>query len=147
MRIAVGADHAGFESPEPFYKPAVIAHLESRGHTVVDCGANGPAAVDYPDVAREVCRAILDGRAERGVLICGTGIGMSIAANRHAGIRAAVCASADIARLARLHNDANILCLGRRVLDLNSCFALIDVWMETEFSGEARHIGRLRKMD
>lgn len=146
MRIAVGSDHAGFESPEPLYKPALMAHLESRGYTVADCGTDSPAAVDYPDVAQRVCQEILAGKAERGVLICGTGIGMSIAANRNPGIRAAVCTSADMARLARTHNDANVLCLGRRTLDLDTCLELIDVWMETSFSGEARHIGRVHKL-
>ncbi len=147
MRIAVGSDHAGFESPEPFYKPSIVAHLELRGCMVTDCGTSGPDAVDYPDVAQRVCQEILEGRAERGVLICGTGIGMSISANRHHGIRAAVCTTAEMARLTRLHNDANVLCLGRRVSDLETCFLLVDVWMETAFSGEARHVGRLRKMD
>lgn len=145
MRMAVGSDHAAYEGDMP-YKPAIMAYIEARGHTVVDCGTNGPESVDYPDFARNVCDAILDGEADMGVLICGTGIGMGIAANRNAGIRAAVCANETMARLAREHNDANVLCLGRRVLSLDECIAILDVFLETPFSGGERHCRRVAKM-
>ena len=130
MRVAVGSDHAGYEEPAPLYKPAIMNHLEAHGHEVVDCGTSGPEAVDYPDFAQRVCETVLEGRAECGVLVCGAGIGMSIAANRHKGIRAAVCVTADMARLGRDHNNANILCLGRRVLSLEECLTLVDVFLE-----------------
>lgn len=146
MRIAVGSDHAGFEDPPPYYKPEIIKHLEARGHEVLDCGTNGPESVDYPDFANNVCRAILDGRADRGVLICGTGIGVGIAANRHGGIRAAPCTTAEAARLARAHNDANVLCLGRRIVPLGQCLELVDIWLDTPFSDADRHARRVQKL-
>jgi ribose 5-phosphate isomerase B len=145
MRIAVGTDHAGFEG-DPQYKLAMVEHLRAQGHEVVDCGSFDAAAVDYPDVAQRVCAAIQGGEAECGVLLCGTGIGMSIAANRHAGIRAAVCATAEMVQLSRLHNNANVLCLGRRVLSLDACIEYLDLWLGTSFSGEERHARRVVKM-
>jgi ribose 5-phosphate isomerase B len=146
MRIAVGCDHAGFEAPEPFYMPGIVAHLEGRGLEVVDCGTDGPDAVDYPDFAKRVCEAMRDGRADRGVLLCGTGIGMSIMANRNPGIRAGVCLNPEMVRMARVHNDANIICLGRRLLSLNECTDLIDLWLSTEASDAERHKRRVGKM-
>jgi len=145
MKVAVGSDHAGFEGP-PEYKPAIVEYLLGKGHEVVDCGPDGAGAVDYPDYADKVCEAVLNGAAERGVLICGAGIGMGIAANRHRGIRAAACTTREMARLGREHNDANVLCLGRRILTLEECFELIDVFFDTPFSGEARHVRRIGKM-
>jgi ribose 5-phosphate isomerase B len=146
MRIAVGSDHAGYEGPPPFYKPAIIEHLQSRGIEVIDCGTNGGDSVDYPDFADKVCETITAGGAERGVLLCGTGMGISIAANRHRGIRAAVCVTPQMAELARTHNDANVICLGRRVLTLDECRKLVDVWLDTPFSGGERHLRRIGKM-
>ncbi len=146
MRIAVGSDHAGYEEPAPYYKPAIMEHLKKRGHEVVDCGTNGPDSVDYPDFAVAASQAILDGKAERGVLLCGTGIGISIAANRFHGIRAAVCATPEMAQLSREHNDANVICLGRRILSLDECLHLIDIWLDTPFSAGERHMRRVAKM-
>ncbi|MCC6697451.1 MAG: ribose 5-phosphate isomerase B [Candidatus Hydrogenedentes bacterium] len=146
MRIAVGSDHAGYEDPPPWYKPAIMEHLKSRGHEVIDCGTNGPESVDYPDFAGKVCQSILSGEAERGVLMCGTGIGVGIAANRYKGIRAATCATPDMARLSREHNNANVICLGRRILSLDKCIQLIDIWLDTPFSGGERHTRRVEKM-
>lgn len=146
MRIAVGSDHAGFEPPPPLYKPSVIAHLERLGHEVIDCGTDGPDSVDYPDYAEKVCQALLTGQADRGVLICGTGIGVGIAANRHKGIRAAPCTMPEAARLSREHNDANVLCLGRRLLTLEECLEILDVWLRTSFSEGERHIRRIKKL-
>lgn len=147
MKIAVGSDHAGFEDPPPYYKPAIVEHLKQQGHEVVDCGPDGPEAVDYPDYAEKVCRAILAGEAERGVLICGTGIGIAMAANRHKGIRAAPCISLEQVRLTREHNNANVLCLGRRLLELEACYELVDLWLQTPFSNGERHCRRINKMD
>ncbi len=145
MIIAVGSDHAGFEGDTP-YKPALIQHLLSLGHETVDCGAFGPESVDYPDFANAVCKTILGGQAEAGILLCGTGIGISIAANRHHGIRAATCATADMARLSREHNDANIICLGRRILSLPQCLELVNIWLATPFAGGERHCRRIKKL-
>ena len=147
MRIAVGSDHAGFEEPPPYYKPEIIRHLESLGHEVVDCGTNGPASVDYPDYAKLVCETILAGKADRGVLICGTGLGIAMKANRYKGIRAAPVCSADAAVLSRTHNNANVLCLGRRLTSLDDCFKLIAVWLATPFSEGERHVRRIQKLD
>ena len=146
MRIALGSDHAGYEEPAPYYKPAIKEHLERRGHDVVDCGTFGPEAVDYPDFAAALCKAVCDGEAERGVLICGTGVGMGIAANRFNGIRAATCTTAAMARLGREHNDANVLCIGRRILSLEECLELVDAFLDTAFNEAERHNRRVAKM-
>ncbi len=145
MIIAIGSDHAGYEGNVP-YKPELMRYVESLGHQVLDCGTNGPESVDYTDFADAVAKAILEKRAASGILLCGTGIGVSIAANRHHGIRAAACATADMARLSREHNDANVLCLGRRILELGQCKELITLWLDTPFSGGERHCRRIQKM-
>ena len=146
MIIAVGSDHAGFESPEPFYKPAIIDHLRQLGHEVIDCGTYGPGSVDYPDFARKVCGELITERAETGILLCGTGLGIGMAADRYPGIRAAVCVTEEMVRLARDHNNANVLCLGKRVLTLEQCLCLIDLWLATAFGGGERHGRRIAKM-
>jgi ribose 5-phosphate isomerase B len=146
MNIAVGSDHAGYEGNPPHYKPAIVEHLTGLGHRVIDCGTTGPESVDYPDFADKVAEVILRGEAERGVLLCGTGIGVSIAANRHPGIRAAVCATPAMAELARSHNNANVLCLGRRTTAIEECLQLVDIWLETAFSEGERHQRRVKKL-
>jgi ribose 5-phosphate isomerase B len=145
MRIAIGNDHAAFEGPVP-YKPEIVKHLESLGHQVIDCGSSNDQAVDYPDYAQAACEVLLRGEADRGVLMCGAGVGMAMAANRHPGIRAAACATPDMARLAREHNDANVLCLGRRILTLEECRQLMDIFLSTAFSEGERHRRRVAKM-
>ncbi len=147
MKIAVGSDHAGFEAPEPCFKPEIMRHLSELGHEVIDCGTHGPEPVDYPDFAEAVCRAVLAGQADRGVLICGTGIGISIAANRHAGIRAAPCTTTEVTRLVRTHNDANVIAFGRRTTPLKEAVEMLDIFLMTDFSGEERHARRIAKMD
>lgn len=146
MKIAVGSDHAGFEEPKPYYKPAVIAHLQAAGHEIIDCGTEGPDSVDYPDYAARVAKEILEGRADRGVLICGTGMGICMAANRFKGIRAAPCTTEDMTVLARTHNNANIICFGRRITDLDTVLKLVDIFLATEFSHGERHERRIQKM-
>ena len=146
MRIAVGSDHAGFEGPGALYKPAIIKHVRALGHEVVDCGTDGPEAVDYPDVADKVAKAVQKEEVDGGILMCGTGIGMSMAANRHAGVRAATCATPDMARLAREHNNANVLCIGRRILPLGQCLELVDIFLATPFSEAKRHRRRVAMM-
>jgi ribose 5-phosphate isomerase B len=146
MRIAVGSDHAGYEEPAPHYKPEIMAYLESKGHEVVDCGTNGSDSVDYPDFANKVCDTILKGKADTGVLICGTGIGVCMTANRHPGIRAAVVTNEEMAKLSRQHNNANVICMGRRILSLDACKAMLDIWLDTHFEAAERHQRRVNKM-
>jgi len=146
MIVAIGSDHAGYENPPPYYKPAIMGYVEQLGYGVVDCGAAGPDATDYPDIADRVCAEIRAGRTQTGILLCGTGMGISMAANRHPGIRAAVCLSPEMVHLARAHNDANVLCIGRRVLSLEECLALVDAWFATPFDGGERHQRRIAKM-
>lgn len=147
MKIAVGSDHAGYEAPEPFFKPEIMRHLVELGHEVIDCGTSGPESVDYPDFAQVVCEKILAGEADMGVLVCGTGIGISIAANRYAGIRAAACTTPEVTRLVRTHNDANIIAFGRRTTPLKNAIEMLDIFLTTPFSGEERHVRRVGKLD
>ena len=146
MKIAFGNDHAGFDEPTPYYKPELVTYLEDNGHEVIDCGSFKPGAVDYPDHGRAVAEKILAGEADMGVLLCGTGIGISIAANRYAGIRAAVCTNVEMARLAREHNEANVVCIGRRVLSLDECKAIIDAFLKGTVSEVDRHQRRVSKL-
>lgn len=146
MKIAVGSDHAGYEDPPPHYKPELMAHLGIKGHDVINCGTDNSEAVDYPDVAEAVVEKVLHSEADLGLLICGTGIGMSITANRHKGIRAAVSTTPEMARLSREHNHANVLCLGRRVIPIEVCKEIIDAWLEEPYSEEERHVRRVEKM-
>ena len=147
MNLAFGCDHAGYEDPEPHYAPVLVEYLESLGHTVQHVGTFGPGSVDYPDFAEKVAQAVLDKKAELGILLCGTGMGISIAANRHNGIRAAACVTEEMVRLARDHNNANILCIGRRISSIEECKHLIDIFLATGFSGGERHVRRIEKMD
>jgi ribose 5-phosphate isomerase B len=138
--IALGADHAGFA-----LKEAVKAWLGRHGHEVLDLGTHTIDSVDYPDYASAVTDALLAGSAERGILVCGTGIGMAMAANKAPGVRAAACADAYTARMAREHNDANVLALGARVLGPEDAIEIVRVWLETPFAGD-RHARRLAKL-
>lgn len=139
-RIAVGADHAGH-----WLKEEVVRFLEASGYPVEDMGAHGEESVDYPDYAVQVARAVATGQADLGILICGTGIGMSITANKVRGIRAAVATDGYMARMAREHNDANILCLGGRVLGAGSALEVVQVFLQSGFAG-GRHARRLSKI-
>ena len=138
--IAIASDHAGFEVKETLKKL-----LLETGHDVVDLGTDGPESVDYPDYADAVAKALADGRAARGVLICGTGIGISIAANRHRHVRAARCCDATDARLAREHNDANVLVLGSRTSGPETARDCVRMFLDTGFAG-GRHQPRVDKM-
>ena len=140
-RVAAAADHGGFE-----LKQALVEALRRRGCGVLDLGAHSPDSVDYPALGEAVARALLDGRADLGVLACGTGIGMGIAANRRRGVRAAVCHNAETARLARAHNDANILVLGGRIVDAPTALACLDAFLQTPFEG-GRHARRVAQLD
>jgi ribose 5-phosphate isomerase B len=139
-RIAVAADHAGYE-----LKSLLIAELRALGLEVRDLGTNGPDSVDYPDFANAVARAIASGEAQRGLLICGTGIGMSIAANRHPAIRCAVAHDVTSARLSRAHNDANVLALGARMIGQAVALDCLHAFIGTGFDG-GRHAPRVAKL-
>ncbi len=141
IRIAIGSDHGGFE-----YKEAVINHLKSTGYDVLDCGTYSKDSCDYPDIAKEVAAKILDNEAEKGILICGTGIGMSISANKFKGIRAALCSDTFSAHATREHNDSNILCLGQRVIGESLALEIVDTWLKAEFQG-GRHQKRIDKIE
>ena len=141
MRIALGSDHAGFEA-----KQALKTALEQGGHQVRDLGPEGTDSVDYPDYAEAVAREVADGEAERGILICATGIGMCIGANKVAGVRAAKCNDPEEARLSREHNNANVLCLGARILDGSVLTETAQAFLSTEFAG-GRHARRVAKLD
>ena len=139
MKIAIGADHAGVQ-----LKQRLRTLLEGAGHEVTDCGTQGEESVDYPDYAQAVAHRVGAGRAERGVLVCGTGIGMCIAANKVPGVRAAKCNDPYEARMSRAHNDANILCLGARVIDPSVADEVVKVFLETPFEA-GRHARRVDK--
>lgn len=141
MKIAVGADHGGYR-----LKDEVIPFLKSLGHEVVDFGCHCNVSVDYPDYALPVCDLVAEGKADRGILICGTGIGMSIAANKHAGIRCALVGDTFSAQATRDHNDTNVLALGERVTGPGLALDIVKIWLETPFSSGERHVNRLKKV-
>lgn len=139
--IAVGSDHAGFE-----LKQKVMAHLREKGWEYKDYGTYTTDSCDYPDYAEKVCQAIINGEADKGILICGTGIGISIAANRHHEIRAALCGDCFSAEATRQHNDANVLALGARIVAEGHACKIVDTFFETEFSNGANHVRRISKL-
>ena len=142
MKIIIGSDHAGFK-----LKETCKTHLEKSGeHQITDAGVFSTASSDYPKIAQQVAQSISAGEFERGILICGTGIGMSITANRYKGVRAALCYNIFGARMSRLHNDANILALGERVLGEGLALEILDVFLKTEFEG-GRHKSRIDLID
>ena len=141
MRIAIAADHAGFK-----LKEYLKAHLTSNGHAVEDCGVFSEERADYPDFGREVALRVAGGKAERGVLVCGSGIGMCMAANRVKGVRAVVLRDAFDAEMSRRHNDANVACFGERWAGSENAPALLDLFLATAFEG-GRHEARVKKLD
>ncbi len=141
VTIAIASDHAGFA-----LKAELRDWLGGLGHEVVDLGAHGLDSVDYPDYAAALAEAIREGRAAQGVLICGSGIGISIAANRHAGVRAALCHDQTSARLAREHNDANVIALGARLVGTEVAKDCVATFLATAFEGGERHARRIAKL-
>ncbi len=139
MKVAIACDHGGF-----VLKLELMRVLKDMGHEVLDCGCDSEASVDYPDFAAAVCDRVVDSSCARGVLICGTGIGMSMAANRDKKIRAALCHEIFTARMSREHNNANVLCLGARVIGPGLAGEMLREWMNTEFAG-GRHLRRIEK--
>ncbi len=140
MRISIGSDHAGFEMKEKLEE-----HLRDLGHDVLDVGTHDGDSVDYPDLAAEVARSVAAGEAERGVLVCGSGIGVAIAANKIDGVRAANVTDPEMARMSRLHNDANIVTMGGRYLPEELAREIVDAFLETSFEG-GRHQRRIDKI-
>ena len=141
MQVAVAADHAGFE-----LKQRVLEWLNTNGHSALDLGTDSAKPVDYPDFAAALARAILDGRAERGVLLCGSGVGASVAANKFPGIRAGLCHDTYSAHQGVEHDDMNVLTLGARVIGPELALELVRAYLAAQFSGAARHIHRLDKI-
>lgn len=141
MRVAVGCDHAGLPM-----KSAVLDAIAASGHQSVDCGTHTPAPVDYPDYASKVARALLDGRAERGVILCGSGVGAVVAANKIRGIRAGLCHDVYSAHQGVEHDDLNVLCLGARIIGPALAAELIAAFLRARFTGEERHARRMAKV-
>jgi ribose 5-phosphate isomerase B len=141
MKIAIGADHAGFR-----LKDEVIEFLKKEGHEVEDFGCHCADSIDYPDYALPVCEQVVEGTADRGILICGTGIGMSIAANKVKGIRCALVHDLFSAKATREHNNSNVLAMGERVIGPGVAIEIIKVWLDTAFSEGPRHINRIQKI-
>ncbi len=141
MNIVIGADHGGFE-----LKSVIIEYLKSLGHASRDVGTYNSEPADYPDYARAVANAVIDGRAERGILICGSGVGASVAANKFPGIRAAVCHDTFSARQGVEDDDMNVLCLGARVVGPELAKEIVRTFLSAKFSGEERHVRRLGKI-
>jgi ribose 5-phosphate isomerase B len=135
--IAIGSDHAGYN-----LKLKIKAHLEARGIEVIDVGTDAPESCNYTVFAHALCEAVTGGAAPLGILVCGTGIGMSMAANKHAGIRAAACENTFSARMTRMHNNANVLCLGERVIGYGLACDMVDLFIDTPFEG-GRHQARV----
>jgi ribose 5-phosphate isomerase B len=141
MRISIGSDHAGVD-----LKAQIVALVSAAGHDIRDLGPADTSSVDYPDFAHAVARAVVSGEVERGILICGTGIGMSLAANRHPQVRAALCHDAFTAEMARRHNDANVLCVGARSTGPGVAEQIVRLFLDTPFEG-GRHQRRVEKIE
>ncbi|MFA4029219.1 MAG: hypothetical protein GDYSWBUE_002028 [Candidatus Fervidibacterota bacterium] len=142
IRIAIGADHAGYE-----LKRYIIAMLCEEGYECIDYGVNSPESADYPDVSYEVASAVAKGDCAFGILICGTGIGSSIVANKIPGVRCSLCWNEYTAVMARAHNDANVLALGARVLGNELAWSIVKAWLATPFSNEEKHVRRVHKIN
>ena len=140
MKISIGNDHAG-----PDYKKAIVQYLESKGHQVTNYGTDTEASVDYPDFAHLVATDVVAGKADFGIVICGSGNGIAMAANKHAGVRAGLCWTKEIASLTRLHNDANILSIPARFTSIQQAVEIVDTFLNTEFEG-GRHQNRVDKI-
>ncbi len=138
MRVYIGSDHGGYK-----LKEALKEMLEVQGTEFTDLGCFNEESCDYPDIAREVCEKVAADPASRGVLVCGTGLGMSMAANKYPGIRAAMCTTEYMAQMAREHNDAQVICMGGRVIDVEIGKKMLAMFLKTDFSGEERHKRRI----
>lgn len=142
MKVAIGADHGAFDR-----KAEVIKHLTENGHVVKDFGTYTPESCDYPEIGRSVAKAVASGEYDRGIVLCTTGIGISITANKVKGIRCALCSDVTSARLTREHNDANMLAFGAGIVGPNLSMDIVDTFMNTEFSNEEKHVRRISKIE
>lgn len=138
MKVAIGCDHGGFE-----LKEKVVAFLQEKGYEVKDCGCNSTASVDYPTFGKAAAKAVASGECEKGIVICTTGIGISITANKVKGIRCALCSDTLSAKMTRLHNDANVLAMGAGMIGPNLAFDIVETFLTTDFSGDERHQRRI----
>ena len=141
MKIAIGCDHAGYP-----LKVAVEDKLLQEGHGIIDVGTESTEPVDYPIYGKSVGNAVANGLADRGIVICGSGIGISIAANKVKGVRCALCTSVEMAEMSRRHNDANVLAMGARMIEQDLAFKIVDKWLETDFEG-GKHLRRINMLD
>ena len=141
MNIAIGSDHAGFT-----YKQEIISYLRGSGHEVTDFGTDSKEPVDYPKYIRPVAEAVTEGKFDRGIVLGGSGNGEAMAANRVRGVRCGLCWNTDSARLTRMHNDANVLSLGERMMDLETALSIVEVFLATPFEG-GRHLARIQELD
>ena len=141
MKIVVGSDHAAYE-----LKEAIKEKLTGEGHEVIDVGCDSPESVDYPKYGHAVGRTVASGEAERGIAVCGSGIGISIACNKVPGIRAALCTSVEMAEMCRRHNNANVVCMGARMISQELAFDIIDTWMTTDFEA-GKHLRRINEIE
>ena len=141
MKIVVGSDHAAYE-----LKEAIKEKLINEGHEVIDVGCDSTESVDYPKYGHAVGRTVASGDAERGIAVCGSGIGISIACNKVPGIRAALCTSVEMAEMCRRHNNANVVCMGARMISQELAFDIIDKWMTTDFEG-GKHLRRINEIE
>lgn len=141
MRVAIGSDHAGYE-----LKDAIVKILKNNNYEVVDFGTCDSKSVDYPDYGLKVAEAVKEGDCEKGIIICGTGIGISVSANKVPGVRAALCTNSLMARLSREHNNANVLALGARIVGFDLAIDIVETWLKTEFLGD-RHQKRVDKIE
>ncbi len=136
-KIIIGCDHAGFE-----LKNKIIEYLKNKGYEVYDNGCYSQEAVDYPIIAKKTAQMVADKNYDKGILICGSGVGMCITANKTKGIRAVVCSDTTTAKFSRLHNDSNILCFGQRIIGEQSAYDICEIWLNTDFEGQ-RHLKRI----
>jgi ribose 5-phosphate isomerase B len=141
MKIAIASDHAGFR-----YKGLLTQHLEQLGHSVMDFGTSSSEPVDYPDFVHPAAQAVASGQCERGIVLGGSGNGEAISANRHRGVRCALCYNEETAELARKHNDANMISLGERMISEALALRIVDIWLSTDFEA-GRHLRRIEKLD
>lgn len=141
MKIAIGCDHGAFT-----LKTLLVSHLENKGHTVVDFGTHSQDSCDYPDFAAAAAKAVACGECDRGIVLCTTGIGVSITANKIKGIRCALLSDVDTARLTRLHNDTNMMALGAALVEQSLALSIVDTWLDTPFSNDVRHQRRIDKV-
>lgn len=140
MKIVLACDHGGLELKEEIKK-----HLNKNGYEIIDIGTHTKESVDYPDFGKRAAVMVSEGEVDRGIVICGSGIGISIAANKVKGIRCALCTNEYMAKMSRLHNDSNMMALGNRVIGIGLAIDMVDIWIKTEFEGQ-RHLSRLKKL-